>query len=101
MTKFLALTQGTAEWLIGKTGLIDAIFDHLVAPADAFSDLKEYEFVEGPIRIAVTPDNELGAVWNIDYMTGTGEEIWGFIKIDSDMGLRAEADIGHEVLERC
>lgn len=98
---YLAVTQGTAEWLHGKQGLTGVLFDSLIADESAIPSLRGVEFVEGPFRIASTPDQELIAIWNIDYLSGTGEEPWGFIKLDGEHSVRAEPTIGKGVLERC
>ena len=98
---YLALTQGTADWLQGKAGLIDAIRSMLSKGGTAFRALEESEFAEGPIRMAASKRREVIAIWNTDYLAGTGEEAWGFILLDSDGGLLGEPDISQEVLERC
>lgn len=98
---YLALTQGTAEWLHGKTGLIDAIRTSLFKGGAAFRPLEESEFAEGPVRMAASKEREVIAIWNTDYLTGTGEEAWGFILLDSEGGLLGKQDISQEVLERC
>lgn len=98
---YLAITQGTADWLNGKVGLIEAIRALLFRGGAAFRPLEEAEFAEGPVRIAISKKRELIALWNTDYLAGTGEETWGFILLDSDGGLLGEPDISQEVLERC
>src|SRR5438445_6789845 len=98
---FLAITQGTADWLQGKPGLRDGVFQMLLAEAPLFRTLESGDFVEGPVRAALSSKREVLAFWNSDYLAGTGQEPWGFVLIDKDDGLLAEPDIGQEVLERC
>ena len=98
---YLALTQGTADWLQEKKGLVDAIRALIFKGGAAFRPLEESEFAEGPIRIAVSKKREVIAIWNTDYLAGTGEEAWGFILLDSEGGILGEPDISQEVLERC
>ena len=45
--------------------------------------------------------NRVLAIWNVDYLTGTDEESWGFVKLSGEMGVLARPDIFPEVLERC
>ena len=97
---YLALTQGTAEWLQGKVGLIDAVRSMLFRGGAAFRVLEKSEFAEGPVRIAASKKLEVIAIWNTDYLAGTGEEAWGFILLDSEGGLLGLPDISQEVLER-
>src|SRR4051812_36979991 len=98
---FLALTQGTADWLQGKPGLMDGLFLMLRDEGPAYRALDSADFVEGPVRAALSPKREVLALWNSDYLAGTGLEPWGFILLDKEGGLFAEPDIGREVLERC
>jgi len=98
--RYLGLTQGTADWLQGKVSLIEALRDILTGSDESREPLQQFEFVEGPVHIAATPNQALTAIWNIDYLSGTGEEAWGFIKLDEAMGLQSHISIGYEVLER-
>lgn len=98
---YLALTQGTADWLQGKAGLIDALRNALSRGGAAFRALENSEFAEGPVRIAASKNLEIIALWNTDYLAGTGEEAWGFVLLDSEGGLLGNLEIGQEVLERC
>lgn len=98
---FLAITQGTADWLLGKPGLMDGLFSILREEAPAFRELQQGDFAEGPVRAALSDKREVLALWNSDYLAGTGQEPWGFILLNKEGGLLAEPDIGQEVLERC
>lgn len=98
---YLALTQATAEWLQGKTGLLDELHHSLVNDLNDLRALTTIEFVEGPIRVSASKNGDVVAIWNSDYLTGTGEESWGLIRIDGEISLQKSPDISREVLERC
>lgn len=97
---YLALTQGTAEWLLPKVGLIEALNHALPLLCQARSDLSEKVFAEGPIRIAMSTDRTTIALWHVDYCSGTGDEAWGFIKLSGDLSTECQSVIAREVLER-
>ena len=98
---YLAITQGTADWLQGKLGLVDAVHDVVVTKGSELRLLETTEFAEGPVRVAASPGREVIAIWNTDYLAGSGEETWGFILIDSVGGILGVPDISREVFERC
>lgn len=97
---YLALTQGTAEWLLPKVGLIDTLHQTLQLLSKEKADLIGKIFSEGPIRITLSKDRTIIALWHLDYSTGTGDEPWGFIKISGDLSLDTQPVIAREVLER-
>lgn len=97
---YLALTQGMADWLQAKSGLVEALRETLFKGGAAFKVLQNAEFAEGPIRMAASKKREIIGVWNTDYLVGTGEEDWGFILLDSQSGLLGRVDISEEVFER-
>jgi superfamily I DNA/RNA helicase len=97
---YIAITQGTADWLLGKAGLLDALNDVFVRPDYELEMLKAGEVIEGPFRLAASSDGEVIAVWNIDYLSGTGEEAWGFMKRDGEFGLLRDASLGRAALRR-
>src|SRR5689334_6476837 len=98
---YLAITQGTADWLQAKASILDGITEMLLTGAAQLRELEETEFAEGPIRLAASKRRDVIAFWNTDYLVGTGEEAWGFILLDSDGGLLGAPEIIREVLERC
>ncbi len=98
---YFATTQGTASWLLGKPGAIDALHDTILGPKAFSSALLTMEFVEGPMRLSATATPPLVASWNVEYTTGLGDDSWGFICLDTPWGLAARPDISREVLERC
>lgn len=97
---YLALTQGTAEWLLPKVGVIDALNAALPQLCAANSELNECDFLEGPLRISADESRQLIVLWHVDYILGTGDEPWGFIKIGGDLSVTDVPAISREVLER-
>jgi len=100
MTHF-GVTQGTASWLLGKPGALDALHDVLIEPESALTVLTEKEFVEGPVRLSGSSTLSLICGWNVEYTSGLGDDPWGFIDLGHNLGLAAQPDISREVLERC
>lgn len=98
--KYLAITQGVAEWLLPKVGLIDALHNELRELTSENSILKKFDFIEGPIRIAINETGELITLWHVDYILGTGDEPWGFIKLTGNLSIENQPTIAREVLER-
>jgi superfamily I DNA/RNA helicase len=98
---YLAITQPTSDWLLARTGLLDALYQHVVVdPIGAIGLLSGSEFAAGALRISGSNDRRLIGVWNTDYLSGTGEESWGFIRIAGPLSIRQHPNIGREVLER-
>lgn len=95
------ITQPTAEWLLGKTGVLDQL--HLVLSDFGLrSLLQDVEVVEGPLRFTASAAGDLLLLWHSDYLSGTGDEDWGFIRLtDEGSGVLDRADVSREVLERC
>ena len=98
--KYLAITQGTAEWLVGKPGVLDALYRALTSGPEALDPLNDYELAEGSFRMSADA-NLIVAIWNVDYLTGTDEESWGFVKLSGEFGILSRPDICREVMERC
>ena len=99
--RYLCTTQGTADWLIGKGAVLNSLAEILFRDQHSIDALGECEFVEGPVRVSCSDNAEVIAIWNIDYLSGTGDEMWGFIKLSGEMSLTEDANICLEVLERC
>ncbi len=99
--KYFALTEAVASWILGKAGLIDslhqAIFDNVAGSLVPIGD----EFIEGPFHIASSRRGDVVGFWHTDYLSGTGEEPWGFIRIDGELGLSNHLEMSREVFERC
>ena len=94
------ITQSTADWILGKPGLLDQLHHTLVGAPD-LATLRNEEFVAGPVRLSASPAGALLVMWHSDYLTGTGDESWGFVQLNGGQGLFSRADISREVLERC
>jgi superfamily I DNA/RNA helicase len=98
--RYIGVTQQTASWLLTHPTLLESLHD-LVTESDELPKLRHADLVEGSFRLSGSPDGRLLSIWNVDYLTGTGNEEWGFIKRDSPLGLLGEPTISREVLERC
>lgn len=99
--RYLAVTQGTADWLQGKSALIDTLFRVLCSSESEISQLAQHEFVDGPVHMSANASLSVIALWNVDYLSGLGDERWGFVRLDEKLGLASNAAIGNTVLERC
>src|SRR5450759_779676 len=97
---YFGFTQQCAEWMLDRKGLCELIHDTL-RDAEGLRPLQHADIVEGPLRVACSGDGELLAIWNIDYLSGTGEEPWGFIRLAQPVGLFGDHRISKEVFERC
>ncbi|MDC0679708.1 UvrD-helicase domain-containing protein [Sorangium atrum] len=96
---YLAIPQTTASWFTGKSALIGALavdLDKLVRD----SALRTGVIAVGPIRAAGTPDGVVLALWNVDYLSGTGAESWGLVRLTSEYGLMDKPEMIREVLAR-
>ncbi|MCA8294034.1 hypothetical protein LGN19_09535 [Burkholderia sp. AU30198] len=98
--KYFAITQPTADWLLSKPTVVDELVRFSLNPSSS-DNLIGKEFSQGPARLAGTTNGEVLAFWNIDYLSGTGAEAWGFIRLDSAAGLANRPEISREVFERC
>ncbi len=76
--KFLGITQRTAEWLLINKQYLDSILNEL-EEIFVVKSLTEGVLAIGSLRISALSSNVL-CIWNNDYLTGTGNEDWGFIK---------------------
>jgi hypothetical protein len=97
--KFIAITQPTASWLLTRTTLLNSIHD-LLRSDEQLAQLRNADLIQGSFRISGSPDSTLLAIWNLDYLTGTGIEEWGFLKRMSPLGLHDNAEISQAVFER-
>lgn len=99
--RYIALTEAVAAWLLGKAGLIDAVFASLVRDPAKWELQIDDEFVEGPFRIARGGAGNVIGIWNADYLSGTGDESWGFIRVEGGLSLTENLGVGRETFERC
>ncbi|HUP81275.1 MAG TPA: hypothetical protein VM260_22175, partial [Pirellula sp.] len=78
--KYIGITQPTANWLLTRSGLLESLHD-LVTKSDGLAELKKGDLIDGSFRLSGSADGRLVSIWNLDYLTGTGNEEWGFIKL--------------------
>jgi superfamily I DNA/RNA helicase len=98
MTEYLAVTQQTCSWLLAHPAVLSALYQS-IDNGDILA-LSKGEFAAGPLRLAGTPDGKLAAVWNKEYVSGTGHEAWGIIRLGGRFGLCTASGIGQQVFER-
>ncbi|HEY2827340.1 MAG TPA: hypothetical protein VGJ04_07040, partial [Pirellulales bacterium] len=98
--KYLAFNKDTATWLIDDSKNREAFEDDLELVL-TLPQLRAGVLSVGPLRIAASSTERVVAIWNTDYLSGTGDENWGFIRVDPEPGLMSEEEIFREVFERC
>jgi hypothetical protein len=98
--KYLAIPQPTADWLLGRTDLLENLNNSLGQLLD-LPDLGAALVAAGSLRACASPDGIVLALWNADYLSGTGDETWGFIRLRSPLSLFDEKGIRSEVFEQC
>src|SRR5205807_1761508 len=98
--KYLAIPQPTANWLLAKKVVLRSLHDELMRWKDDAA-LRDAELVEGPFRLASSADGRVVGAWNVEYLSGTGEESWGFVKLGSPLGVFDVPEFSPEVFERC
>ncbi len=94
--QYLGFTQATANWLLSHSTLIDALVRSL-AMTEQLRALRSTEVVEASLRLSGTADDRLIAIWNVDYLSGTGVEDWGFVVLRNHFSLLSEPAIIREV----
>lgn len=97
---YLALTQGMAEWLLPKIGIIEKLQAVLVKAVDEPSLLSGKIYLEGPFRISGDHRGGLICLWHSDYLIGTGQESLALIKIGGTHSITSIPSITRESLER-
>ena len=97
--KYLATTQACCDWLLGKPNLIEKLCEAL-SFEDNIADFDAGVFREGVFRIAASGSKSILSFWNVDYLSGTGEEAWGFLRADKPFGISQRPDISGEIFER-
>ena len=97
---YLAVPQQTTNWLHAKSGILQTLVTALLRPDESVAHLKNAELVEGPWRMAATTDGNLLAAWHSDYLSGTGQESWGFLKTSGPESLSSVPSIAYEAVER-
>lgn len=97
---YLALTQGMAEWLLPKIGVIHKLQELILQILDEPDLLSGKFFVEGPFRLSGSEDGKLVCLWHSDYLLGTGQESLAFMKISGEHSLNSIPTITQESFER-
>lgn len=88
--------------MLGKPSILDAVHALIATDLDLLECLNTMMGVAGQVRVAASPESQILAMWNVDYLGGTGEEPWGFIHLGLEgPGLMQHPSISREVLERC
>src|SRR5581483_513939 len=98
--KYLAIPQPTADWLLGRTDLLDSLKENLKGLL-SLPDLRNTQITAGSFRACMSSDGNVGVLWNADYLTGTGDEMWGFIRLKNPISLFENEGIYKEVFEQC
>ena len=96
---YIGITQQTASWLLTRPAVIASLHD-LVVQSDKLPELRHADLIEGSFRVSGSPDDKLLAIWNVDYLTGTGSEEWGFVRRVPPFGFLERPEISREVFER-
>ncbi|MCK9798359.1 UvrD-helicase domain-containing protein [Pseudomonas sp. MAFF 302030] len=97
---YLALTQGMAEWLLPKIGVIEKLQRVIVTVTENPALFAGNLFIEGPFRLACNEQGSLMCLWHADYLSGTGDESLALIKIAGELSLTSYPNITRESFER-
>ncbi|MBD8548945.1 ATP-dependent helicase [Sphingomonas sp. CFBP 8760] len=98
MPEYFAITQQTCSWLLAHPSTLTALHKGLVE--EDLSSLVKAEFAGGAFRMAASLNGRLIAAWNREYLSGTGHESWGVLKLTGHMGLAEAPEISPQVFER-
>lgn len=88
--KYLAITQKTAEWLIKESTISNKIIQWLEGQSN-LEKVREGVVTYGSVRLT-TINNQILCIWNKDYLIGSGDEKWGVIRLEGDLGLYGKMD---------
>ena len=88
--KYLAITQKTAEWLVKESTVANNII-HWLQTKPSLNQIGEGVITYGSVRIT-SVDNQVLCIWNNDYLMGSGDEKWGVIRLEGDLGLYGKMD---------
>lgn len=83
--KYFGITQKTAEWLLTNKQYLESILDEL-EKIFQIKNFNEGVLAIGSLRITASSNNVL-CIWNNDYLSGTGNEDWGFIKTSGSISI--------------
>jgi hypothetical protein len=73
---------------------------HDLTSLSVFDALKRGVVSFGPVRVSAGRSGRFIALWNVDYLGGTGAESWGAIKLTGKYGLLEKEEIQTEVFNR-
>lgn len=96
--RMLAITKETCSWLLAHPSVLGALHDAVVG--EDLNGLTKAEFASGPLRMAGSEDARVLAIWNREYLSGTGVEQWAILTLDEERGLKRETSISRKVFER-
>lgn len=99
--KYLAITRNLADWLLPKVGLISTLHSAIETLGQDGGELRNTDFLQDAIRLSLDEKSGVCALWHTDYVSGSGAEDWGFIRLSGEISLQSEPSIAKEVFERC
>ncbi|VXD08864.1 DNA helicase [Enterobacterales bacterium 8AC] len=97
---YLAMTQGMAEWLLPKIGVIEKLQNVILGLLNKPDFLAGKIFVEGPFRLSGSQEGDLICIWHADYLLGTGQESLALMKISGEYSITSIPKITQESFER-
>jgi len=97
---YLGITKDTAAWLLDDKRRLDDIYT-FVRLRENREKLAKANISNGALKLGSSKEGNLIMLWNSDYLSGTGEEDIGFIKIAGSFGIFEQEDTSYEVFERC
>lgn len=98
MAEYIAITQQTCTWLLAHPAVLSSLYK-CMGEGD-INSLSKGEFSSGPLRLAGTADGKVVAIWNKEYLSGTGHEAWGIARLTGEFGLLSKEPISQQVFER-
>lgn len=85
MNEYLAFTQASAGWLLTHSGELEAFIPALLEAIESPA-LTKAVFSAGPLRIASSADRGVVAIWHAEYLSPTGIDGWGYIRLKGKHG---------------
>lgn len=84
--QYLGVTQQTAEWALSNKSAF-AVFAQSLEEASSTESLRHGVVIAGQLRMAASSDSPLLIIWNPEYSSGTGSELWGFMRLTGTYGI--------------
>lgn len=97
MTAYLAFTQAASAWFLGHSRELEACTTFLASGFN-IPALGKAVLSAGPLRIAASPDNDVLAFWHAEYLSSSGTDGWGYIKLSGKHGALCVANRFESVL---